>query len=105
MALSAATAHAGPYDWLFCGPYDAEYSKLSLDMMRRMTQGAPSCYFTEVKREKGGSIEEQGSHDSRDHAALPTLLALERTIAQRKSAAESGAGGTPLPSCPYDMLV
>lgn len=62
--------------------------------LAHMMQGALSCYFTQVKRGEGGNIEQYGSHDSRDHAALPTLLALERTIAQRKSAAESGVGGT-----------
>lgn len=55
--------------------------------------GCPSCYFTQVETGEGGAIQQQGSHDNRDHAALPTLLALERTIAQRRAAAESGDGG------------
>ena len=54
-------------------------------------QGARTCWFSEVGLGET-EVAEVGDDSSRDRAPLPTLLALERTIAQRKRDAESGAG-------------
>lgn len=53
-------------------------------------QGATSCWFSGVELSDSEGVSEVGQHDSRDQAPLSTLLALERTIQQRR--AESGAG-------------
>ena len=52
-------------------------------------QGAASCYFSEVGGGGGGGVREAGGHRTRAHAALPTLLALQRTIQDRRAAAEA----------------
>jgi len=49
-------------------------------------------------------VAEVGDDSSRDHAPLPTLLALERIIAQRRRDAESGTGaGPPRPWLHVDL--
>ena len=55
------------------------------------SQGARTCWFSEVGLSRDG-IREVGDHGSRNSAPLPTLLALERTIAERRRAAEGCAG-------------
>lgn len=54
-------------------------------------QGAPSCWFSEAALREG-SVAEAGEHSSSEHAPLSTLLALERTIAQRRAEMEADAG-------------
>jgi hypothetical protein len=54
-------------------------------------QGATTCWFSEVGL-GGDGIAEVGDQGSRDSAPLPTLLALERTIAQRRRDVETGTG-------------
>jgi len=51
--------------------------------------GAASCYFNEVGSGEGGEVRQAGGKDTRSHAALPTLLALERTIQDRRAASEA----------------
>lgn len=55
--------------------------------------GASSCYFTGVELDEHGRTCEKGSPESRAQAALPTLLGLERTVAERRAAAEAGDSG------------
>ena len=50
-------------------------------------QGAPTCWFSEAKLEAGAGVREAGGHAERAHAPATMLLALERTIQQRRSAA------------------
>lgn len=64
---------------------------------------APTCYFSQaaVSRDAeggGGVLRVAGGHESREHAPLTTLFALERTIAARRSAAEHGAAPGAKPS-------
>jgi phosphoribosyl-ATP pyrophosphohydrolase/phosphoribosyl-AMP cyclohydrolase len=67
--------------------------------------GAPSCWFSVAEREGGRGCEENGATPTpttiaarsgdRSSAPLPTLLALERTIAQRaKEASEAASAST-----------
>lgn len=58
-------------------------------------QGAASCYFNEVGSGEGGEVRQAGGKDTRSHAALPTLLALERTIQDRRAASEADPGAVP----------
>jgi len=55
---------------------------------RARAQGAPSCWFSEVRAGAGagGAVREAGAQAERAHAPASTLLALERTIQQRRSA-------------------
>ena len=41
---------------------------------------------------RGGSVAEAGQHSSSEHAPLSSLLALERTIQQRRAEMETDAG-------------
>ena len=60
---------------------------------------APTCYFSQLElapgaQESGGGdrLLQSGSHTSRAHVPLTTLFALERTIRQRRAAAEAAEG-------------
>ncbi len=55
-----------------------------------VVQGATSCWFSSVGLSSSEGVSEMGQPASRDEAPLSTLLALERTIKQRRE--ESGAG-------------
>ena len=64
-------------------------------------QGARACWFSSVglaAAQDGWAarVQEEGGHESRAHAPLSTLLALERTIRQRReqaaAAADAGEG-------------
>lgn len=68
---------------------------MPVDLGRHLTmtddgQGATSCWFSSIELSSSEGVGEVGQHASRDQAPLSTLLALERTIQQRR--AESGAG-------------
>ena len=66
--------------------------------------GAPSCWFSVAEREGGGSEEDGATppptttiaarSGDRSSAPLPTLLALERTIAQRAKEASEASSST-----------
>lgn len=64
---------------------------------------ADTCYFTEVELEGEMSLVERGEHTSREHSPMTTLYALERTIRQRKAAAQ-GATSTEKPSWTVKLL-
>ena len=53
----------------------------------QIAQGAPTCWFSEARLEAGEGVREAGGHAERAHAPAITLLALERTIQQRRDAA------------------
>jgi hypothetical protein len=55
-------------------------------------QGARSCWFSEASLDEAG-VAEAGGADRRDRAPLTTLLALERTIRQRRDAAGGASDG------------
>ena len=54
-------------------------------------QGAHTCWYSEVSGEEG-KIHEAADNASRQHSPLPSLLALEQTIAQRKRDSETQTG-------------
>lgn len=57
---------------------------------------APTCYFRRLSLDASGRARASGGPSSRAEAALPSLQALEETIASRRRAAERGeAGGRP----------
>jgi len=56
-------------------------------------QGAATCWFSEVAL-SDGKVVERGMHTSRSMAPATTLLALQRTIQQRKEDT-SGTPGFP----------
>ncbi|KAK9838255.1 hypothetical protein WJX81_000460 [Elliptochloris bilobata] len=51
--------------------------------------GAPTCWFSEAKLGDAG-LHEAGGHADRAHAPATTLMVLERTIQQRRSAPVGG---------------
>eukprot|EP00887_Chlorella_sp_A99_P004718 scaffold4.g4718.t1 len=59
---------------------------------------ADTCYFQRIAVEESSAsgapaLDVAGGHESRDHAPMTTLFALQRTIAARRAAAEAGGGG------------
>ena len=62
-------------------------------------QGARTCWFTEAESDEEERLRESGSSDSQQHAPLPTLLALEQTIADRRASSAPASGMKRLPVC------
>jgi endogenous inhibitor of DNA gyrase (YacG/DUF329 family) len=64
---------------------------------------APTCYFTQLDA-SSGQLRQAGDHQSRNHAPLITLYALEQIIAQRRAEAEAGGstGELSFPIAPVD---
>ena len=58
-------------------------------------QGAATCWFSEVSL-SGDTVTERGDHTSRAMAPATTLLALQRTIQQRKEDSSGATGCLPL---------
>lgn len=51
--------------------------------------GARTCWFSEASLEGGGGVKEEGHHDHHTHVPRTTLLALERTIQERREVMEA----------------
>lgn len=51
--------------------------------------GARTCWFSEASLEGGGGVKEEGHHDHHAHVPRTTLLALERTIQERREVMEA----------------
>lgn len=91
------------YHFAAAQPYLAEHAQmgnvLSLLRCNFMAQGAPSCWFSTVGLSADEGVNEVGEHSSRDQAPLSALLALERTIQQRREEAASSSGTAGNESC------
>uniref|UniRef100_A0A7S0RZ92 Phosphoribosyl-AMP cyclohydrolase domain-containing protein n=1 Tax=Chlamydomonas leiostraca TaxID=1034604 RepID=A0A7S0RZ92_9CHLO len=57
--------------------------------------GARTCWFSEASLDAGHHVHTEGEHTHSDHVPMTTLLALERTIQQRRDALAQPTEGKP----------